>query len=770
DSGILAGAVITADPGANSLVVRAPASSMPLIHELIRQLDKTPGIDSLVKVFTVENGDAVQLTTALTELFGAEAATRGTSVGAGNLAGLPNTTAARESSLVPLRFSTDQRTNSIIASGSAEDLEVVESILLRLDGAGFSERITEVIWLRHQSSDNIAAAIQQYVQQRTQSVNTIQQFQQGGLGPFDLPDRDLIVVSEPTSNTLLLSVSPRLYEDVRRLIDKLDRRPPMVLIKVLLAEVKLDDFFEIGGEVGLQDSLMFDRGIAAEAIPGNPAVSDPGFNFNNNSTPNENSFGKESLAGRGLTSFGVGAANGNLNYGGFVLSAASESVSLLLRTLQDSSRLQILSRPQIMTMDNTEGLVQVGRTIAQVTDVINNGVAGTQVVTTPLEIGLIMRVRPRVGADGLIIMDIDAERSDRDASRGTPVPTGDGSVLIQDILKTTAQSTVAAYSGQTVIFGGLIQKTRANISRRVPFLADIPLLGYFFKYDQETESRSELLVILTPMLVTGEEDLDYVKATESSRMSWCLADVVEMHGDVGLSGGYGLWGPATGGTIYPDLQPTVDHFHQPTPYSVPHDAHSHPRILSEDPMMIDSGASALQGPVIYDSSSLPEHSLPQHSSSFPEHSQPRAAPQMRPNPEHSHTPSAIPEQQNQPPAQPPVPLTQHDAMPAVQHQTAPLGSPHNDPAPRQPAVTGPVVNPYGESRAEPSTNQVAWWQASSPAPALDRNGARGTRPPRLGNMNPTNNKRPLEPHHRPGLDSANAAQPIPSISPQSWIQ
>jgi len=564
DSGILAGAIVTADTGANSIVVRAPSSSMPLISELISQLDRAPGIDSLVKVFTIENGDATQLTTALEQLFGSEAATSGTSVGAGNLGGLPSTTSGGDSSLVPLRFSTDLRTNSIIASGSADDLEVVESILLRLDTEGFSERITEVIWLRHQNAENIAAAIQDYVSQRSTRLNTIQQFQQGGLGPFDLPDRDLIVVAEPISNSLLLSVSPRLYEDVRRLIDKLDRRPPMVLIKVLLAEVRLADFFEIGGEVGLQDSLLFDRGVATGAIPAANPQSNPGFQFNNNATPNVNSFGQENVAGRGLSSFGVGAANGNLNYGGFVLSAASESVSLLLRTLQNAERLQILSRPQIMTMDNTEGFVQVGRQIARVTGVINNGISGSQVVTEDIEVGLIMRVRPRVGADGLIVMDIDATRSARDDNNGTVIPTGDGQfVTVDDILRTTAQSTVAAYSGQTVIFGGLIQKTRTNQSRRVPYLADIPLLGYFFKYDQEFEERNELLVVMTPMLITGEEDLEYVKTVESSRMSWCLADVVEMHGDVGLSGGYGLWGPATGGTIYPDLQPTVDLFDAP---------------------------------------------------------------------------------------------------------------------------------------------------------------------------------------------------------------
>jgi len=440
---VLSGAVVTADTGGNAIVVRAPATSMPLIGELIRQLDQAPGIESLVKVFTIENGDALQLTTALQTLFGDDSATQGTSVGAGNL---PSSTASSESSLVPLRFTTDQRTNSIIVSGGANDLDVVESILLRLDGEGFAERITEVIWLRHQTAADVATAIQTYVQQRTQTVNTIQQFQQG-LGPYDLADRDLIVVAEPISNSLLLSVSPRLYEGVRRMIDQLDRRPPMVLIKVMIAEVRLDDAFEVGGEFGLQDSLLYDRGIAASAVD-QIAVASPNLN-----KPNQNVYT------RGFSSLGLGTSSSSLGYGGFVLSAASDSVSLLLRTLQDSSRLQILSRPQIMTMDNTEGFVQVGRLIARVTDVINNGIQGSQLVTEDTEVGLIMNVRPRVGADGLIIMDVDATRSARDDLNGTTIPTGGNNgetVLINDILRTTAQSVVAAYSGQTVIFGGLI--------------------------------------------------------------------------------------------------------------------------------------------------------------------------------------------------------------------------------------------------------------------------------------------------------------------------
>ncbi len=569
DSGVLAGAVITADTNSNSIVVRAPAASMPLIGELIRQLDQSPGLDSLVKVFTIENGDATQLTTALETLFGTTASTQGTSVGAGNLAGLAPTTAS-ESSLVPLRFSTDIRTNSIIASGSEEDLEVVESILLRLDSKGFAERITEVIWLRQAIADDVALAIQDYIAQRQTGTQRIQQFQQGGLAAFDLPDRDLIVVAEPTSNSLLISVSPRLYEDVRRLIDRLDRQRPMVLIKIVIAEVTLNDLFEIGGELGLQDSLLYDRGVAAGPLATNnpPSVdpaANPGFNFNGLNTPNANSFSQENTAARGVSSLGVGLANAGSGAGGFVLTAASESINVLFRSLQTANRMQIISRPQIMTLDNNLGFVQVGQRVARPTDVVVNN-NNTSIGVEDVDVGLILQVTPRVGSDGLISMVIQAERSAiNNTDPGQVIGIFNNTpVTVQPIDTTEAQSVLTAYNNQTVVFGGLIQKTRGNISRRVPYLADIPLLGYFFKFDQETERRSELLVVMTPMIVSGDDDLEYIKATESSRMSYCLADVVEAHGDVGLQPGYGLWGPAVGQTIYPDMQPTVDHMYPVT--------------------------------------------------------------------------------------------------------------------------------------------------------------------------------------------------------------
>ncbi|CAN0413187.1 unnamed protein product, partial [Hapterophycus canaliculatus] len=388
------------------------------------------------------------------------------------------------------------------------------------------------------------------------------QFQQG-LGPLDLPDRDVIVVAEPQTNSVLISVSPRMYEEVRRLIDRLDRRPPMVLIKTLIAEITLSDGFEIGGEFGLQDSILFDRGIASQAAPQVDPPSVPGFNFNGVGTPNENTAGRDTVATRGLTAFGAAASQiSDLGSGGFVFSAASDSVNLFLRTLQTADRLQILSRPEIMTADNTEGFVQVGQNFPRPTDIQVTQVGQTLIGIEDVDIGIILRVTPRVGADGLILMDIDASRSDVNFTVGQNIgfDNNNNPIFVPAIDTTTAQATVTAFDGQTVVFGGLITKRRSNFSRRVPYLSDIPLLGTFFKYEGEQERRTELLVIMTPVLVTGHEDLEYVKQVESSRMSWCLADVVEAHGDVGLSGGYGLWGPAIGPTIYPDLHPTVDVF------------------------------------------------------------------------------------------------------------------------------------------------------------------------------------------------------------------
>jgi len=102
--------------------------------------------------------------------------------------------------------------------------------------------------------------------------------------------------------------------------------------------------------------------------------------------------------------------NSELGFGGLVLSAGSESVSVLIRALQASRRLEILSRPQIMTLDNQPAFIQVGERVPRITATTINETGQYNSITE--NVGLIMGVRPRISPDGRVVMEIDAEKSD----------------------------------------------------------------------------------------------------------------------------------------------------------------------------------------------------------------------------------------------------------------------------------------------------------------------------------------------------------------------
>jgi general secretion pathway protein D len=558
DSGILAGVVVTANAANNTIVVRAPSKSMSLIATLIEQLDQLPGAEAAIKVFTIKNGDATSLATVVQQLFGL-AVTAGTG-NTGGIFGLGNQNQAQglttggESSLIPLRVSVDTRTNSVIASGSASDLEVIEVLLLRLDEEGIEDRITEVIWLRNAAADDVATALNNFLTTQRQIVQQTLLFNQS-ITRTEQFDREIIVVPEAATNSLVISASPRYYQTIRKVIESLDRRPPMVMVQVLIAEVTLSDGFEWGTELGLQDSLLFDRSVAANG------ANTPGFNFTGQALGNSSSAAsvatRDALASQATSSFNLGRA-GSFGYGGLVLSAASDSVNILLRTLHDAQRLQVLSRPQVMTLDGQPARIQVGQTVPRVSSVTTTN-AGFQSGVTEEDVGLIMDITPRVNQDGLIVMNVAVERSSLSNTQGIQIAvSADGTPVTSPIInRTQADTVISAYNGQTVVFAGLISKQRESASRRIPFLADIPVVGMLFRSDIEVEKRSELLIIMTPRLANVEEELNVLKEVESSRMSWCLADILEMHGDVGLNGGHGLWGPATGAMMYPEMPQSV---------------------------------------------------------------------------------------------------------------------------------------------------------------------------------------------------------------------
>jgi type II secretory pathway component GspD/PulD (secretin) len=171
-------------------------------------------------------------------------------------------------------------------------------------------------------------------------------------------------------------------------------------------------------------------------------------------------------------------------------------------------------------------------------------------------VGLLLQVRPRISPEDLVVMEVFARKAELGPlDQGVPIsiaPNGDP-IRVPRINSIEAQTTVSAVSGQTVILSGLITKRNEELHRRVPLLADVPLLGDLFKFDSSKQVKSELLIVLTPHVIRSKHDSDVLKQVESARMSWCLSDVVAIHGPSGLRSDNDILGGAEAQTVVPPV-------------------------------------------------------------------------------------------------------------------------------------------------------------------------------------------------------------------------
>jgi general secretion pathway protein D len=552
-SDILTDVRITAEPRGNALIVSAPEGCMELILALIDQIDQLPPAEAQIKVFSILNADAQILANTLQSLFGQ--ATGGGQQGGGQFPGGGNQQNFRIASaddeggvLIPLRIAVEQRTNSIIVTGSAGDLAIVQALIVRLDDPDARERQTRVHRLKNAPAQNISDAINLYLQNQ----RSLQQSALGLVGTVEQFEREVIVVPEPVSNALIVSATPRYFKEITELVEKLDEEPPMVMIKVLIAEVVMRDVDEFGVEIGVQDSILFDRSLGGL----------PGFAFNNAPLGNNTAAGgSDTVGSQSLSSFGVGRTNADLGFGGLVMSASSESISVLLRALQENRRLDVLSRPMVMTLDNQPAFIQVGQQVPYITGIANpsNTTGTTNFQTDLLDVGIILTVIPRISPDGTVVMEIDATKSavgpDEEGIPISIAPNGD--VIRSPRIDTQrAQTTVMAASGQTVILGGLITKRLSRVHRQVPWVGDLPYVGRLFSFDSEQDERTELMIIMTPHVIRREADNDLLKQVEGARMSWCMADVYRIHGPGGPRG-LGLGNGDEIPVFYPDDNPVA---------------------------------------------------------------------------------------------------------------------------------------------------------------------------------------------------------------------
>lgn len=434
-----------------------------------------------------------------------------------------------------------QNSSRIVVTDTGAHLRRIVSLLTSAGVAGDTIK-SNVYQLRNAPAEEVAIAINQFLLARDP-------LRASGANNKSLQ----IVVPEKTTNSLMIHGTREELADIQAIINRLDRTPSQVVIQALLVEVQLGNTEEFGVEVGLQDSVLFDRGLIDNIVSLTETIKDggatttrqnvisqrqtPGFNFNNQPLGNNTVSHPSRVGGQGLSNFGVGRVNGDLGFGGLVLSAGSESVNVLIRALSANFKTDILSRPQIRTLDNHEALIQIGQQVPIVDGVSVTAVGSANPIIRQDKAGIILKVIPRIGAKGRVMIDVHAEKSAFQLAPGTGVPiftdVTNGNVIeapVKDI--TTATTSVSVQTGQTIVLGGMITKDVSTVERKVPLLGDIPLLGRLFRFDLEQSSRKELLIFLTPHVIQSEPFDQEFNQLEMSRMCFPHEQAMQLHGDL----------------------------------------------------------------------------------------------------------------------------------------------------------------------------------------------------------------------------------------------
>jgi len=510
ESGFLDEVNITAVNANNTLVVAARGKCMPFIEELIKMLDLSPGT-AMVKVVPIKNSDATIIRSTVESIFPVQSLT-----GQGGVA-LPG--AEGGETFIPVRLAVDTRSNSILIAGAEMDIAFVETLINKLDREDALQRKVKTHQLRNSSARDVAVSLNQLIDAR----RTIQDMDI--VSPYQKLQDAVIVVAEMVSNSLIISASEDYMAEIDEMLKILDQEPPQVMIQVLIAEVTFGKADEFGIELGLQDPYLFTRSTVAQGGR---------FNFNDPKVGLGNSDSAESLATAGtvatqmLSNFGTGRVNSDTNFGGLIFSASSDAVSVLIRAMQERSRVEILSRPQITAQDNQFAMIFVGQTILRAAD--SYSYQGTTTAGTKDEdVGLFVGVVPRISKG---VKPGDPDKIDMLISASNSSTTGNSTTAA--INKTRVETIVSALDGETVLLGGMLRTDKQDICRRVPFLSNIPIAGNLFKYEYEKQKRTELILIMRPRVVRKNEDMSAIMRVEAARMNWTLADVKKLHGDIGV--------------------------------------------------------------------------------------------------------------------------------------------------------------------------------------------------------------------------------------------
>jgi len=321
------------------------------------------------------------------------------------------------------------------------------------------------------------------------------------------------VQADPSTNTLIISAPPPLYRSLREIIDQLDQRRAQVLVESLIVEVSSDKAAEFGIQ-WMTGGSGIDSGNSS--FIGGTNFGGSGLNTSGVTTID--------ALGQGLS---LGVVKGTVN----VLGKEIVNLSVLARALESTGGANILSTPNLLTLDNEEASIMVGRTVPFVTGqytTSGDGASNPFQTISREDVGLTLRIRPQISEGGTVKLALYQEVSSIDASVST---AANGLVTRKRALETN----VLVDDSQIIVLGGLIEDVVSDTTRAVPILSSIPFIGNLFRYDSRSRTKTNLMVFLRPHILRTPQDsasmtldrYNYMRAVQASlppRSTWFAPD------------------------------------------------------------------------------------------------------------------------------------------------------------------------------------------------------------------------------------------------------
>ena len=511
--------IITYAP-TNTMIITDAAINIRRVYDIISQMD-VASPKSKLRIIPLQHATASEVERIVREVYGTEESSSKSSNSKSKSRSKRNkrskTKAPAASSATNVgeqgryieKLISDERTNSIILMANEEALEDVLSLIddLDVDVDPSSRAQIHVLYLEHAKAEDVAQVLSNLTEgSRSSSRNTASRNNRSkgksskskgkndtasvGQSAVAALEEGVKITSDENTNSLVIIATPDQMRYLRQVIEKLDIRRKQVFVEAVILELASDDQFDIGLGAHL----------------GKPG--DDGSLSIFSSQLNGSSFGLSAdlLSGMAMGVFGEPVSVDVSDGLGGSSSLSVPAFGIALNALQSNSAVNILSTPNILTMDNEEASIVVGRNIpfpvSTGRDNNNNPIISYQ----REDVAITLKVTPQINESDYVTLTVFQEVQEvEEDSQGLDVATA-GFITS----KRSADTTVVVRDNQTVVIGGLIGATDTEVETKIPILGDIPIFGKLFRGKRVSSRKSNMLIFLTPHVIDDESDLEEV--------------------------------------------------------------------------------------------------------------------------------------------------------------------------------------------------------------------------------------------------------------------